>query len=266
MALSDMFWPLNGATATPRRASSRHSPVITVDLPASDVVPHTMSAPCIGACSTPPRRRPRLREVPLDHGARRHPCVGRHTFGRSPGTRTEPDRVECVDARPRAAAGGQPGHEPGPRSPSGGVRARSAEATTREVAAVAIAEDLAVIHEPGVEDPFNVEQHGIDYIPDQRALGHAQGHLRHVGRRQRPGRVLHLRRHPDDVRLHLRPGALHHRPRQPVLLAARAVLACRDPTPARRSSPSTGRPSGPTARGRSRSSTGSPRSASRSRA
>lgn len=30
---------------------------------------------------------------------------------------------------------------------------------------MAIAEDLAVIHDPTVEDPFSVEQHGIDYIP-----------------------------------------------------------------------------------------------------
>ena len=30
---------------------------------------------------------------------------------------------------------------------------------------MAIAEDLAVIHEPDVEDAFHVEQHGIDYIP-----------------------------------------------------------------------------------------------------
>ena len=30
---------------------------------------------------------------------------------------------------------------------------------------MAIAEDLAVMHDPGVEDPFKVEQHGIDYIP-----------------------------------------------------------------------------------------------------
>jgi nucleobase:cation symporter-1, NCS1 family len=31
---------------------------------------------------------------------------------------------------------------------------------------VVIAEDLAVIHEPDVQDPFKVEQHGIDYIPE----------------------------------------------------------------------------------------------------
>jgi purine-cytosine permease-like protein len=31
---------------------------------------------------------------------------------------------------------------------------------------VAIAEDLAVIHEPDVEDAFHVEQHGIDFIPE----------------------------------------------------------------------------------------------------
>ena len=29
-----------------------------------------------------------------------------------------------------------------------------------------------------------------------------------MGRRQRPGRVLHLRRHPHDVRAHVRPGRL----------------------------------------------------------
>ena len=32
---------------TPRRARTRQSPATNVDLPASDVVPHTMSAPCI---------------------------------------------------------------------------------------------------------------------------------------------------------------------------------------------------------------------------
>jgi purine-cytosine permease-like protein len=31
---------------------------------------------------------------------------------------------------------------------------------------VAIAEDLAIIHEPDVDDAFKVEQHGIDYIPE----------------------------------------------------------------------------------------------------
>ena len=42
---NDMFWPLKGATDTPSRASSRQSPATTVDLPASEVVPHTISAP-----------------------------------------------------------------------------------------------------------------------------------------------------------------------------------------------------------------------------
>src|ERR1700693_1680079 len=36
---------------------------------------------------------------------------------------------------------------------------------TRE-AAVAIAEDLAVIHDPGSDVAFHVEQHGIDFIPE----------------------------------------------------------------------------------------------------
>jgi purine-cytosine permease-like protein len=31
---------------------------------------------------------------------------------------------------------------------------------------VAIAEDLAIIHEPDVEDAFKIEQHGIDFIPE----------------------------------------------------------------------------------------------------
>src|SRR4051812_21259799 len=54
-----MFWALNGATFTPRRASSRHSPVTTWLFPASLVVPQIMMAPRItpapcrhvGACS-----------------------------------------------------------------------------------------------------------------------------------------------------------------------------------------------------------------------
>src|SRR5579875_3896129 len=43
--LLDMFCALNGATLTPRRASSRHNPATTTDLPASEVVPATSSAP-----------------------------------------------------------------------------------------------------------------------------------------------------------------------------------------------------------------------------
>jgi len=42
---SDMFCPLKGATDTPARARSRHRPATTVDLPASEVVPHTIRAP-----------------------------------------------------------------------------------------------------------------------------------------------------------------------------------------------------------------------------
>src|SRR6266567_9617013 len=42
-ALLDMFWALNGATRTPRRANTRHSPATSVLLPADDAVPCTMS-------------------------------------------------------------------------------------------------------------------------------------------------------------------------------------------------------------------------------
>ena len=41
--LLDMFCALNGATPMPRRASARHSPVTTSDLPASEDVPATSS-------------------------------------------------------------------------------------------------------------------------------------------------------------------------------------------------------------------------------
>ena len=46
--LSAMFCALNGATLTPARASQRQMPAVTTDLPASDCVPQTSSAPFIG--------------------------------------------------------------------------------------------------------------------------------------------------------------------------------------------------------------------------
>src|SRR3954464_3683279 len=49
-----MFCALNGATDTPWRASHRQMPAVTTDLPASDVVPATSSAPLMPARS---RRR-----------------------------------------------------------------------------------------------------------------------------------------------------------------------------------------------------------------
>src|SRR5579859_10532 len=42
-ALLDMFWALNGATRSPRRANKRHSPATSVLLPADEAVPWTMS-------------------------------------------------------------------------------------------------------------------------------------------------------------------------------------------------------------------------------
>ena len=45
--LLDMFWALNGATRTPRRANHRQMPAVTNDLPASEVVPATSSPPVI---------------------------------------------------------------------------------------------------------------------------------------------------------------------------------------------------------------------------
>src|SRR5579875_2313306 len=43
--LLDMFCALNGATRSPLRASNRHRPATTMDLPASELVPATSSAP-----------------------------------------------------------------------------------------------------------------------------------------------------------------------------------------------------------------------------
>src|ERR1700742_1062576 len=53
-----MFCALNGATRIPLRASSRHSPATTIDLPASEVVPATSSAPLTAVRS---RRREDVR-------------------------------------------------------------------------------------------------------------------------------------------------------------------------------------------------------------
>src|SRR5258708_8768815 len=47
--LSAMFCALNGATRTPRRDSQRQMPAVTTDLPASECVPQTSSAPLIAA-------------------------------------------------------------------------------------------------------------------------------------------------------------------------------------------------------------------------
>ncbi len=52
---SDMFWALNGATRTPRRASQRHSPAASTLLPASEVVPATRSAPLVTIFSRSPQ-------------------------------------------------------------------------------------------------------------------------------------------------------------------------------------------------------------------
>ena len=88
MALSDMFWPLNGATPTPARARTRHSPATTVDLPASDVVPHTMSAPCTAAVLVVVVHIDSKKHLTGDPRAHN---LWAHTFGRSSGRRTEPE-------------------------------------------------------------------------------------------------------------------------------------------------------------------------------
>ena len=94
--LSAMFWALNGATRTPRRASSRHRPVTTVVLPASLVVPQTIRPPrTIEAVISGPGLRPgRLPAGPA-----------RAASGTA--MRTVPGRPKLAQSRTRMAAGGQ---------------------------------------------------------------------------------------------------------------------------------------------------------------
>ena len=58
------------------------------------------------------------------------------------------------------------------------------------------------------KQPFHVEQHGIDFIPESERWASPERRLRHVGGSERPDRVLHLRRHPHDLRADLRPGSV----------------------------------------------------------
>src|SRR4051812_27109338 len=70
--LFDMFCALNGATDRPLRARSRQRPATTIDLPASEVVPATSSAPLIfvaflARAETTSRQREDLGAVLGDH-------------------------------------------------------------------------------------------------------------------------------------------------------------------------------------------------------
>ena len=226
----------------------------------------------------------RCSHVPLDagrisqQGEDRQPSVRR-----LPGKRTESDRAKCVDTRPEKAAerdgnvrlSAHPSARrwSGPRpyrigTPTVDVGARGTgarEAHNEGGTRVAIAEDLAIIHDPdgGPGVPRRAARDRLH--PGRRALGDPAGHRRHVGRRERPDRVLHLRRHPDDLRLHVRPGADHHRHRatSPTSCSGCAAAGSRDRDDRVRHQPGPLRAE--RLAGRSPSSTGSPRSASRSK-
>ncbi|QRN82004.1 MAG: hypothetical protein JK586_02100 [Nocardiopsis sp. BM-2018] len=79
--MSDMFWALNGATRTPRRASDRHNPATRVLLPASDVVPHTINAPARPSQGAP------VPDGTEDLGARRVNGVGENEGSAAQGGR-----------------------------------------------------------------------------------------------------------------------------------------------------------------------------------
>src|SRR3954467_5793258 len=76
-----MFCALNGATDTPWRASQRQMPAVTTDLPASDVVPATSSAPLTaGSCRATGLVPPGLL-LAGERGDRQHDAVGDHPAG-----------------------------------------------------------------------------------------------------------------------------------------------------------------------------------------
>ena len=99
--LSAMFWALNGATRTPRRASSRHSPVTTVLLPASLAVPHTIR---------PPWRpgRSLCSSGPGVCGPGRAVQTGSRPAASGTAMRTVPGRPKLAQSRTQMARGGQP--------------------------------------------------------------------------------------------------------------------------------------------------------------
>ena len=171
--------------------------------------------------------------------------------------------AKCVDARPEKAAERQrhvrlsptfarrwPGHVLiGAETPTVDVDVRGTgarEATTREA------------HNGNRRGPSGHSRSRVGAgVPHraardrlhtrERALGQAQGSLRHVGRGQRPDRVLHLRRHLDDVRVHVLSGPGRSSSSATCPSSCWACAPCRGPMPAPPCSPSTGPATGPTA-------------------
>src|SRR5581483_259129 len=111
--------------------------------------------------STPAGWFPRYltRAVPSQQGEGRQPSVA------VPGIAPNRVRRRRWGAGPKEAAGGARGSPcrlalP-PRRPRRGRRGDDKGGTP-----VAIAEDIAVIHDPQSEEAFHVEQHGVDFIPE----------------------------------------------------------------------------------------------------
>ena len=208
-------------------------------------------------------------QLPLDGGPASTHCVGRQPSvarqGRAPG----PDRW----VRGRETEGGCRGAARGPTPSCGRPSGASAPPWRRRRGGTDGGGRRGLRRRSGGHSrpgrrrtPFHVEQHGIDFIPDERAVGRARGHLRHVGRRQRADRVLHLRRHPDDLRVHLRPGRSRSSSSATCPIFLLGLCSLQGPNAGTTVFAINRARSGPTARGPSPSSTGSPRSASRSRA
>ena len=200
---------------------------------------------------------------PLDQGTRQHSFCG-PTHLRSLARDTYRDLTGgCVDAGPQGLPGGSQGPSPSSGRPRG-VGA-PAEAYDKEVLTVAIAEDLAVIHEPDVDEAFRLEQHGIDYIPESE-------------RWATPRDIFGMWAGASVQIEYFIYGAIlmTFGFTFAQVLSSSSWATCptsfsgcarsRGPTPAQRCSPSTGHSTGPTGPGPSPFSTGSPRSGSRSRA
>ena len=222
MALSDMFWPLNGATRTPWRPKEATEPGGDGRLAGIRCGPAHHERPVHASVSSPSRRAAlqSIHADALDPGGRQPPMCGRTpSVARQGGAPNLTERGTWMRGRGWLPGGSLPsrgrlvGASTTPRRGERQGRFRGGD--RRGCSDHSRPERRRPVHGRAARDRLH---------PRERTLGPPEGHRRDVGRRQRADRVLHLRRHPDDVRSDLRSGGRYHRARQPLLFLARALL------------------------------------------